>query len=88
MRNRSGCVERYYRAFVRAGAELSASRPDQAAELNKELSTLSTAFRDKLLAGTKAGALVVDSADALAGFSEADLAAAAEAAKARKLDGK
>ena len=81
-------VERYYRTFVRSGAELSAADQAKLKELNKEQSTLSTAFRDKLLAGTKAGALVVDAAADLAGFSEADLAAAAEAAKGRKLDGK
>ena len=81
-------VERYYRNFVRAGAELSASDQTTLRELNKELSSLSTAFRTKLLAGTKAGALEFDSGDALAGLSDADIAAAAEAAKARKLDGK
>jgi peptidyl-dipeptidase Dcp len=81
-------VERYYRAFVRAGAQLSAADQTTLRELNKEQSTLSTAFRDKLLAGTKAGALVVDDPAELAGFSEADLAAAAEAGRARKLDGK
>jgi len=81
-------VERYYRAFVRAGAQLSAADQTKLRELNKEQSTLSTAFRDKLLAGTKAGALVVDDPAELSGLGEADLAAAAEAARARKLDGK
>jgi peptidyl-dipeptidase Dcp len=81
-------IERYYRTFVRSGAELSTADQASLRELNKEQSKLSTAFRDKLLAGTKAAALVVDDADALAGFSAADLAAAAEAAKARKLEGK
>ncbi len=69
--------------------ELSASdQVARCAELNKELSSLSTAFRTKLLAGTKAGALEFDSVDALAGLSDADIAAAAEAAMARKLDGR
>jgi peptidyl-dipeptidase Dcp len=81
-------IERYYSNFIRAGAELSADDQAKMRELNKEQSTLSTAFRTKLLAGTKAGALDLDNADALAGFSDADLAAAAEAAKARKLEGK
>jgi peptidyl-dipeptidase Dcp len=81
-------VERYYSNFVRAGAELSATDQATLRELNKELSSLGTTFRTKLLAGTKAGALELDSVDALAGFSDADIAAAAEAAKARKLDGK
>ncbi|HEY8009678.1 MAG TPA: M3 family metallopeptidase [Rudaea sp.] len=81
-------VERYYRNFVRAGAELSPSDQTKLREINKELSSLGTTFRTKLLAGTKAGALEFDSVDALAGLSDADIAAAAEAAKARKLDGK
>ena len=81
-------IERYRRNFVRAGAELSASDQETMRALNKELSVLSNAFRSKLLAATKAGALVLDSAGDLDGFSEGDLAAAAEAAKARKLEGK
>ncbi len=81
-------LERYYRAFVRSGAVLSAADQASLRELNKEQSKLSTTFRDKLLAGTKAGALVVDDAADLGGFSQADLAAAAEAAKTRKPDGK
>ena len=49
---------------------------------------LGHSFRSKLLAATKAGALILDSANDLDGFSERDLAAAAEAAKNRKLEGK
>ncbi|TLY50217.1 MAG: M3 family metallopeptidase, partial [Gammaproteobacteria bacterium] len=81
-------VERYHRAFVRAGAELSAADQTKLRELNKEDSTLSTDFQQKLLAATKAGGLVIDNKDDLAGFTVADLAAAAEAAKGRKLEGK
>jgi peptidyl-dipeptidase Dcp len=81
-------AERYYRTFVRAGAELSADDQTKLRAINKELSSLGATFRNELLTGTKAGALVVDNPDALAGFGEADLAAAAEAAKARKLEGK
>ncbi|MGH8123983.1 MAG: M3 family metallopeptidase, partial [Rudaea sp.] len=81
-------VERYYRNFVRAGAELAPADQAQLRDMNKELSSLSTTFRTKLLAGTKAAALEFDNTDALAGLSDADIAAAAEAAKARKLDGK
>ncbi len=81
-------VERYYRDFVRAGAELSAADQATLRELNKELSSLSTTFRTKLLAGTNAAALEFDTVDALAGLNDADLAAAAATAKAHKLDGK
>ena len=81
-------VEHYYRNFVRAGAKLQAGDQEKLKELNKEESALSTAFESKLLAATKNGALVLDSKDALAGFSDADLAAAEQAGKDRKLDGK
>ncbi len=57
-------------------------------ELNKELSSLGTTFKKKNLGAVKAAALQFDSADPLAGMSDADIAAAAEAAKSRKLDGK
>ena len=81
-------TERYYRYFVRAGAELNAADQAKLRELNKEESTLATAFQNKLLAGTRAGALVVDSKADLAGMSDGDVAAAAQAAGERKLEGK
>ena len=55
--------------------------------MNKRLSTLQTAFTQKLLAAAKAGALHVSDAAALAGLREEQLAAAQEAAKDRKLSG-
>ncbi len=81
-------LERYYKNFVRSGAQLAQGDQTRLKELNKELSSLSTTFKKKNLGATKAGALEFDNTDALAGLSEADLAAASEAAKARKLDGK
>ena len=80
-------TERYYRNFVRAGAQLSET--DQAAlrELNKEESTLATDFQNKLLAATKAGALVTKDKADLAGLSSGEIDAAAAAAKDRKLEG-
>jgi peptidyl-dipeptidase Dcp len=81
-------VEVVYRNFVHAGAKLSAADKDKLKALNKEESTLSTQFTNKLLAATKDGALVVDDKSKLAGLSDADIAAAAQAAKARGLDGK
>jgi peptidyl-dipeptidase Dcp len=81
-------VERYYKDFVRAGALLPDSDKTRLRALNEEESKLSTDFQNRLLAATKAGGLVVSSKDELAGLSDAGIAAAAEAAKARKLDGK
>jgi peptidyl-dipeptidase Dcp len=81
-------VEVTYKNFVRGGAKLSDADKTRLKDLNKEESTLSTQFTNKLLAATKAGALVVDDKARLDGMSEGDIAAAVEAAKARKLDGK
>jgi peptidyl-dipeptidase Dcp len=81
-------VERYYQTFVRVGALLSDADKATLRKLNEEESKLTTEFQTKLLAATNAAALVIDDKKQLAGFSEADLAAAAEAAKSRKLDGK
>jgi len=80
-------VERYYRNFVRAGAQLSET--DQAAlrDLNKEESTLQTDFLNKVLAATKAGALITQDKADLAGLSDGEIAAAVAAAQERKLEG-
>jgi peptidyl-dipeptidase Dcp len=81
-------VERYYQNFVRAGALLNDADKATLRKLNEEESKLTTEFQTKLLAANNAAALVVDDKKQLDGFSEADVAAAAEAAKTRKLDGK
>ncbi len=70
--------------FVHAGAKLSAADKAQMSHLDEQLSTLQTVFERKLLAGTKAGALVVNDTSRLAGLSEVAIAAAAQAAEARK----
>ena len=81
-------LEVYHQQFIRAGAQLA--EPDKAKlrALNTELSTLETAFQQKLLAAAKEGALVVDDKAKLAGLDDADVAAAAQAATDRKLTGK
>jgi len=81
-------TERYYQNFVRAGAQLGEADKTKLRALNKEESTLSTDFQNKLLAATNAGAVIVDSKEALAGFSDADIAAAADAAKTHMQAGK
>ncbi|MEA2762270.1 MAG: peptidyl-dipeptidase Dcp, partial [Gemmatimonadaceae bacterium] len=81
-------VERYNRDFVRAGANLSESDKVRVRALNQELSKLSTDFTTKLLAGTKAGALVVDKVSDLDGLSADEIETAAQAAKSRGLTGK
>jgi peptidyl-dipeptidase Dcp len=81
-------VERYNRDFVRAGAQLSEGDKIRMRALNQELSKLGTDFSNKLLAGTKVSALVVDKRSDLDGLTEAEISTAAEAAKTRGLSGK
>lgn len=81
-------IERYNRDFVRAGARLSEQDKIRMRAINQELSKLSTEFSNKLLAGTKAGALVVGDVSQLAGFTDAEIQTAADAAKERGLTGK
>ena len=80
-------VERYYEKFVHEGAKLSEAEKAELKKLNEEASTLSTAFKNKLLAATKEGAYTTDDKAALAGLSEARIAAAAQAATSRKTEG-
>jgi peptidyl-dipeptidase Dcp len=81
-------VERYYRDFVRAGALLSDADKEKLKAINKEQSKLGTDYRKRVLADTNDSAIVIDDVKELDGLSEADLAAAAAAAKSRGLEGK
>ena len=80
-------VEYDYQEFVLAGARLSDADKAQLKKLNEEEANLTTAFISKLLAATKDGAYATTDKQALAGLSDAQLAAAADAAKDRKIDG-
>ncbi|MGY3041277.1 peptidyl-dipeptidase Dcp [Rhodanobacter sp. TND4EL1] len=81
-------VDVVYKNFVHAGAKLSDADKAKLKDLNKEESTLSTAFTNKLLAATKDAAPVIADKAKLAGLSDAELAAATQAGKDRKQDGK
>ncbi len=80
-------VDVYYKKFVHRGANLSPADKAKLKLLNEEESTLSNSFRAKLLAATKAAAYSTTDKAALKGLSEAQIGAAAEAAKARKQPG-
>jgi peptidyl-dipeptidase Dcp len=80
-------LDYYYKRFVHAGAELPAAKQVQLKAINQRLSTLQTDFTQHLLAATKAGALHVENAAALAGLSPEQLATAQKAAKDRGLSG-
>ncbi len=81
-------VERYYRNFVRSGAQLSDADKTLLRALNQEEAKLTTEFTDKVLADTNESAVVVSDKADLAGLSEGDMAAAAETAKERGLIGR
>ncbi|HTA64373.1 MAG TPA: M3 family metallopeptidase [Xanthomonadaceae bacterium] len=81
-------VEKYYDMFVRNGAQLDDADKEKIKAMNERLATLETQFGKNVLASTAAGAVVVDNKADLDGMSDTDIAAAAEAAKGRHLDGK
>jgi len=81
-------VEYDYRNFVRAGANLSEADKTKLKALNQEEAKLTTDFQNRLLAATKAGALVISDVKELDGMSPAEIAATEAAAKQRNLAGK
>jgi len=81
-------VEYYYQKFTLSGANLSDADKTALKKINAEDATLEAKFTNQLLAAAKAGALVLSDKAELAGLSDADLTAAAAAAKAAKQDGK
>ncbi|HEY1470019.1 MAG TPA: peptidyl-dipeptidase Dcp [Candidatus Acidoferrum sp.] len=80
-------LEVTYDNFVRSGANLSETDKTELKKLNEEISTLSNRFSTNLLAATKDGAYVTGDKSALAGLSDAQIAAAAHAAENRKQEG-
>ncbi|KAF1691225.1 M3 family metallopeptidase [Pseudoxanthomonas koreensis] len=81
-------VERYQDDFIRAGAKLSEADKATLKDMNARLATLGTQFNQNVLNEVNASAVTFDSADALAGSNETQLAAAAEEAKKRGQEGK
>ncbi len=81
-------LERYYKDFVRAGANLSAADKDKLKAYNSELASLQTTFSQNTLKERDASALVVNTRAELDGMPPAAIDAAAAEAKKRGLDGK
>jgi len=81
-------LERYHTRFVRAGAALGQQDKARMAEISQELATLGTSFAQNMLKDEADYQLVLDGDEALAGLPDFLVAAAAEAAKERGLDGK
>ncbi len=80
-------VEVTYDEFVHAGARLSEADKEKLKKLNEESSTLSDTFSKRLLAANAEGAYVAPTPAPLAGMSDSQLAAAAQAAQAKHVKG-
>ncbi|MFT7765302.1 M3 family metallopeptidase [Clavibacter tessellarius] len=81
-------VERYLAEFTIAGAGLDDDAKGRLRDLNRRLSVLTTRFESNLLEDTNDLAVVVDDPAELDGLGEGAIAAAAQAAADRGLDGK
>jgi len=81
-------VKETYNDFIRAGANLSAKDKEKLKDMNTKLAKLQTQFNDNVLDEVNAKAIILDSAEQLDGLPAGQIAAAAEAAKSRDLEGK
>ncbi len=80
-------LERYHLDFVRAGAALDEAGHEQLREINQELSSLTTTFKNKLLAEMNDLAVHLSEPEQLDGLAEDAVQAAAAAARSRGLEG-
>jgi len=81
-------LEYYFQKFELSGANLSDDDKTSLKKLNGEAATLEAQYTNRLLAATKAGALVVDDKAQLAGLSDAEIEASSKAAEAANFKGK
>ena len=78
--NQKFLVERVYKRFVRAGAQLPEASKAKLRALNADLATLQTTFAQNTLKERSASAVTFDTRAELAGLSDVEIAAAAAAA--------
>jgi peptidyl-dipeptidase Dcp len=81
-------IERYYRDFVHAGAQLGVNEREELKTLNEKLSKLGTKFSQNVLNDTNELAVLVEDVAELAGLESGQIDAAAAAAEARGHKGK
>lgn len=81
-------LEKYYKQFVRGGANLDEDKKQQLREINKELSLLSLEFGENILKENNKFELVIEKKGDLAGLPDNVIAGAADAAKERGHEGK
>ena len=83
----SRILEKYYKNFVRSGADLSPADKEILREINKELSMAQLTYGQNLLAENNAFQKIVTDIAELKGLPESVVQAAAEAAKAAGKEG-
>jgi len=81
-------LTKYYKDFVRAGANLDETKKSRLREINQELSLLTLKFGENILKENNAFELVIENKEDLVGLPDNVIAAAAEAAKERGKEGK
>ncbi len=81
-------LEKTYEDMVKAGAELSADQRERVKAINTQLTTLTTEFSQMVREASNNQALVVDTAEELAGLSQGAIEAAAAKASDMGLEGK
>ncbi len=84
----SKLLEEIYKKFIRNGALVSEDKKPRLREINARLAMLSIEFGDNLLKATNGYFMTVDKIEDLKGLPQDQVNAAAEAAKAKGLDGK
>ena len=81
-------LDKFYRGFVRGGANLDQAQQAQLRKINEELAVLLVKFGENVLKEDNAFALILDKAEDLAGLPPSVVDGAAAAAKTRGLEGK
>lgn len=81
-------LEETYDSMVHAGALLTETQREQVKAINSELSTLTTEFSQTVREATVDNALIVDTAEELAGLSDSEIEAAAKLAAEKGHEGK
>lgn len=81
-------LDRYYKEFVRGGANLAEDKKERFRKINEELSMLTLKFSENVLKEDNGYKLVIDHKDDLTGLPENVIAAAAKAGKDAGQEGK
>ncbi|UCH63037.1 MAG: M3 family metallopeptidase [Fidelibacterota bacterium] len=81
-------LDKYYKDFIRGGADLNEENKAELRAINEELSLLTLKFGENVLGETNAFELVIEKEADLAGLPDAAITAAAEAAGERGHEGK